>query len=71
MKITYYNSAEYRKTTTEEVDAILGNADTDEMTDDLRKDLQDECCMPMCNFASKGGHWKAIPWKFVIEIDQQ
>lgn len=70
MKITYYNSAEYHNTTTETVQVILGVLDPDEITEDDKESLREGITMPMCNFADAKGVWHAVPWQFVIEIDE-
>lgn len=73
MKITYYNSAKFEKTTTAEISAILGAPDPDEITDEDRDALRSGEMSPMCNFAVNGdgpasAHWMAVPWHWVIEI---
>lgn len=71
MKITYYNSAEYKNTTTEEVSVILGNYEPDEMDSEIRAQLRSGEMTPMCNYATADNTWKSIPWNFVIEIDEE
>lgn len=74
MKLTYYNSAKFEKTTTVEVAAILSTPEPEELTDDDRAALRSGDMISMCNFAVKGdnypasAHWMAVPWNWVIEI---
>lgn len=70
MKITYYNSAKYEKTTTENIKAILSMPDADEITEEEKEMFRSGEAIPMCNYADEKGQWKSVPWSFVIEIDE-
>lgn len=74
MRLTYYNSAKFEKTTTVEVAAILGAPEPEELTDDDRAALRSGDMIPTCNFAvtedndPSSSHWMAVPWHWIIEI---
>jgi len=70
MKITYYNSARFDKTTTETAWVILGALDPDEITDVDRDAMRSGEMETLCNFARPDGTWMAVPWHWVIEIDE-
>lgn len=71
MRITYYNSTKYEKTTTEEANIIWGNYEPNEMDEETREELRSGELIPMCNFETVGdGSWKSIPWSFVIKIEE-
>lgn len=70
MKITYYNSAKYEKTTTEIIKGILCMPDENEITEEEKELFRSGEAQPMCNYASADGQWKSVPWSFVIEINE-
>ena len=67
MKITYYNSTAYQKTTTTETRKIWSQMGPEEMTDYEREEIRRGNITNMCCFNSKEG-MMAVPWEFVIEI---
>lgn len=70
MKIVYYTDASYTETKIEETyaDIVLGTGEPEELTEEDRKMIRSGKMIPMCNFPTMDGHWKAIPWQRVIEI---
>lgn len=69
MKITFYNSTAYQKTTTLETDYISGNLPPEDMTEEDRNGFREEGWQTMCNFTDKQGTWRSVPWDFVISIE--
>ena len=67
MKITCYRSALYQKTATYEVSRIESQYTPEEMTDEIRSEMNNGG-EAMCNFELPDGTWMAVPWNFVIEI---
>ena len=70
IRIVYYNSTKFEKTTTEYVKSISGTMTVDELTDADREMLRKESLQPMCNFQREDGSWIAVPWQFVVSIEE-
>ena len=74
MKITYYRTTAYKNTDTKITDRITGTRPPEEMTpgdrEELRNGAEPLACFQALDEETKSYIWHAVPWSFVISIEE-